>query len=83
MLRWFLKLVARELNSIASLSFFLVLALTMGAGAAWWEKGDAARYAAAPAAQAAQVAGTSTTEAYLPPGVDASAVPAGAQANGL
>lgn len=44
MLRWFMGILREELRSMASISFFLVLALTVGAGASWAEHGGASRY---------------------------------------
>lgn len=70
---WFARLVRTELRSFASVTFFLVLAMSIGSAASWFE-GGSARYMAAHTVHAAEVdqsgavsqEATSTTEAYLP-----------------
>lgn len=64
MLAWFMAVVRDELRSVGSVAFFLVVALTVGAGASWFEGGQQ-KYAAARQVHA-EVAGTSTTQAILP-----------------
>lgn len=82
MLTWLARLIRDEMRSFASIAFFLVLAMSIGSAASWYE-GGAARYTAAHTAHAETVAQTgyvpqeaaSTTEAYLPPGVPNTGTP--------
>ncbi len=82
MTRWFGKLIRDELRSLGSVGFFLVLALTIGSATSWFE-GGAARYTANHTVEAASVdqigyisqEATSTTEAFLPPGVSTTTQP--------